>query len=200
MVFSHVKITCYFHMWRNKVFVRKLTNFLITKSPLNLSNTEILHVCVEHVKLQTFLGYCFELLWLVEIFKHKKHPLKIELKFILFEFVDCLFVGLCILFVKNNNNNNLHNIIHGRVTTSDKPVTVGLFGTSLNLRRLLQVVFNPSVTSESTVNGVQWHHYSFALIHAKSKTWFSAGKQRNIVWKCLHDTELLYSFFIGIRV
>ena len=156
---------------------------------------------MEHVKLQTFLGYCFELLWLVEIFKHKKHPLKIELKFILFEFVDCLFVGLCILFVKNNNNNNLHNIIHGRVTTSDKPVTVGLFRTSLNLRRLLQVVFNPSVTSESTVNGDQWCHYSFALIHAKSKTWFSAGKQRNIVWKCLHDTELLYSFFfIGIRV
>ena len=52
----------------------------------------------------------------------------------------------------------------------------------------------PSVTSESTVNAVQWRHYSFALIHAKSKTQFSAGKQRNIVSKCLHDTELLYSF------
>ena len=83
----------------------------------------------------------------------------------------------------------------GSPQSSDKLVTVGLFRTSLNLRRLLQVVFNPSVTSESTVNGDQWRHYSFALIHAKSKTWFSAGKQRNIVWKCLHDTELLHSFF-----
>ena len=34
--------------------------------------------------------------------------------------------------------------------------------------------------------------------HVKSKTRFSSGKPRNIVWKCLHDTqqltELLYSF------
>ena len=41
-------------------------------------------------------------------------------------------------------------------------------------------------------------HYSFALIHAKSKTRLSGGKPRNIVWKCLHDTEqlteLLYFF------
>ena len=46
------------------------------------------------------------------------------------------------------------------------------------------------------VNAVQWRHYSliFALIHAKSKTRFSNGKPRNIVWKCLHDTELLYFF------
>ena len=40
--------------------------------------------------------------------------------------------------------------------------------------------------------------YCFALIHEKSKTRFSSGKPRNIVWKCLHDTEqlteLLYSF------
>ena len=37
-----------------------LTNFLITKSLLSQSNTEIL--CEEHVKLETFLGYCFQLL------------------------------------------------------------------------------------------------------------------------------------------
>ena len=46
------------------------------------------------------------------------------------------------------------------------------------------------------VNAVQWRHYSlsFALIYAKSKTRLSSGKPRNIVWKCLHDTELLYFF------
>ena len=46
------------------------------------------------------------------------------------------------------------------------------------------------------VNAAQWRHYSlpFALIHAKSETRFSSGKPRNIVWKCLHDTELLYFF------
>ena len=43
--------------------------------------------------------------------------------------------------------------------------------------------------------------YSFALIHAKSKTQFSSGKPRyiiNLIWKCVHDkeqlTELLYPF------
>ena len=58
---------------------------------------------------------------------------------------------------------------------------------SLNLIRLLRVVSTPSVTSEST-------GLTFALIHAKSKTRFSSGKPRNIVCKCLHDTELLYFF------
>ena len=42
-------------------------------------------------------------------------------------------------------------IIHGRVTTTDKPVTEGLFRTSLNFRQLLQVVFVPSVTADSAV-------------------------------------------------
>ena len=37
-----------------------LFNFYLTKSRLSLSNTEIL--CAEHVKLQTFLGCCFQLL------------------------------------------------------------------------------------------------------------------------------------------
>ena len=54
---------------------------------------------------------------------------------------------------------------------------------SLNFNRFLRVVITPSVTSESTgVNAVQWRHYSFALIHAKSKTRFSSVKPRNIVW------------------
>ena len=34
--------------------------------------------------------------------------------------------------------------------------------------------------------------YSFALIHSKSKTRLLTGKQRNIIEKCLHGTELLY--------
>ena len=29
MIFSHVKITCYFHMWRYQVFARKLTFYFI---------------------------------------------------------------------------------------------------------------------------------------------------------------------------
>ena len=76
-----------------------LTNFLVTKYLLSLSNTEIL--CEEHLKLQTFLGYCFQLLWLVEIFKHKKHPLKMEFKYILFHRLHfCRFMhSLC----KNEN-------------------------------------------------------------------------------------------------
>ena len=50
--------------------------------------------------------------------------------------------------------------------------------------------------NRQAVNAVQWRHYSltFALNHAKSKTQFSSGKSRNIVWKCLHDTALLYFF------
>ena len=36
------------------------------------------------------------------------------------------------------------------------------------------------------------------LIHAKSKTRFSTGKQGNIVCNCLHETELLYGFSIVI--
>ena len=63
---------------------------------------------------------------------------------------------------------------------------------SLNFIRLLWVVITPSLTSESTGrNAVRWRHYSFALIHAKSKPRFSSGKARNIVWKCPHDTEEL---------
>ena len=42
-----------------------LDNFLISKSWLSLSNTETL--CEEHVNLLTFLGYCLQVLWLVEI-------------------------------------------------------------------------------------------------------------------------------------
>ena len=54
--------------------------------------------------------------------------------------------------------------------------------------------FTPSVTYETSKSTIQWRHYSFVLIHAKSKTQFSAGKQRQIVWKGLHDIELVYSF------
>ena len=62
------------------------------------------------------------------------------------------------------------------------------FSPGLKIIRLLRVVITPSVTSKST-----GRHYSltFALIHAKSKT---REISRNIVWKCLHDTELLYFF------
>ena len=40
---------------------------------------------------------------------------------------------------------------------------------------------------------VQKRHYSFALIHAKSKTRVSTGKQRNIAGKGLLGAELFYS-------
>ena len=66
---------------------------------------------------------------------------------------------------------------------------------SLNFIQLLWVVFSSQQNLNwQAVNAVQWHHYSFALIHAKSKTWFSSGKPINIAWKCQHDTELLYFF------
>ena len=53
----------------------------MTKSRLSLSNTEIL--CEEHLKLQTFLGYCLQVLRLVEIF-YQKNTLKngVKIKFI----------------------------------------------------------------------------------------------------------------------
>ena len=63
-----------------------------------------------------------------------------------------------------------------------------LFYSSLNFRHCFESL-TPSVKSES------WRHYSLALIHAKSKTRFSTGKQRNIVRKCLHGTEPLYTFW-----
>ena len=44
---------------------------------------------------------------------------------------------------------------------------------------------------QRALNAVQWRLYSFALIHAESKTRFSTGKQRNIVRKYLHSTKLL---------
>ena len=53
-------------------------------------------------------------------------------------------------------------------------------------------LFFPVRLNRLAVNAIQWRQYSFALIHAKSKTWFSSGKPRNIAWKCQHDTELLY--------
>ena len=72
------------------------------------------------------------------------------------------------------------------------------FYISLNFIRLLQVVFSSQqCLNRLAVNAIQWRHYSFALIHWKSKTWFSrfsSGKPRHIAWKCLHDTELLYIF------
>ena len=79
-----------------------------------------------------------------------------------------------------------------------REMTIILRG-SLNFIPLLRVVITPSVTSDlnrPAVNAVQWRHYSliFALIHAKSKTRFSSGKSRNIVWKCLDETELLDFF------
>ena len=55
-------------------------------------------------------------------------------------------------------------------------------------------LFFPVRLNRLAINAIQWCQYSFALIHAKSKTWFSSGKPRNIAWKCQHDTELLYFF------
>ena len=67
----------------------------------------------------------------------------------------------------------------------------------LKFIRLLRVVFSSQQRlNRPAVNAIQWRHYSlaFALIHAKTKTRFSSDKPRNIVWKCLHGTELLYFF------
>ena len=83
----------------------------------------------------------------------------------------------------------------------DKSITS--FTDSLNFIQLLRVVITPSsdnVWIRPAVNAVQWRHYSFVLIHVKSLTRFSSGKPRNIVWKCLHDTEWLYFFSIVIHV
>ena len=67
---------------------------------------------------------------------------------------------------------------------------------SLNFKRLFEsFLLRQWRLNLPAVNAIQWRHYFFALIYAKSKTRFSTGKQRNIVWKCLHDTELLYSFY-----
>ena len=52
---------------------------------------------------------------------------------------------------------------------------------SLNSIRLLQVIFSSQQRmNQLAVNAVQWHQYSFALIHAKSKTWFSSGKPTDV--------------------
>ena len=37
VIFSHVKITCYFHVWRYHVFARKLTRYLICVYTINAS-------------------------------------------------------------------------------------------------------------------------------------------------------------------
>ena len=77
-----------------------LDNFLISKSWLSLSNTETL--CEEHVNLLTFLGYCLQVLWLVEILithTHTQNVLKMEFEYI-FYFGNGLFVAISILCVK----------------------------------------------------------------------------------------------------
>ena len=83
-----------------------LDNFLISKSCLSLSNTETL--CEEHVNLLTFLGYCLQVLWLVEILiththththTHTQNVLKMEFEYI-FYFGNGLFVAISILCVK----------------------------------------------------------------------------------------------------
>ena len=38
VIFSHVKITCYFHVWRYHVFARKLTWYFIGVYIINSSN------------------------------------------------------------------------------------------------------------------------------------------------------------------
>ena len=59
---------------------------------------------------------------------------------------------------------------------------------------ILNLVLTQQIYSEET-NGAHAHYREpVPLIHAKSKTQFSSGKRRNIVWKYLHDTELLYFF------
>ena len=55
-------------------------------------------------------------------------------------------------------------------------------------------LFPQQLLNQSTVNAVQWRHYPFALIHARTETRLSIGKQRSIVWKRL-DTELLHNFW-----
>ena len=61
----------------------------------------------------------------------------------------------------------------------------------LNFRRLFLLVSSyQQRLNKPAVNVVQCRHYSFSLIrYAKSKTRFSTGKQRNVVWKCILDAE-----------
>ena len=50
VIFSHVKITCYFHMWRYHVFVRKLTWYFIGIYIIKRDISSILISCPQSVK------------------------------------------------------------------------------------------------------------------------------------------------------
>ena len=91
VIFSHVKITCYLHMWRYQVFVRKITWYLIgvyiikwctwykQSSPgfKNVVFTKSLHpiftkVLTHHFgpKIKQFLSLHFSLIWWLVIYMH----------------------------------------------------------------------------------------------------------------------------------
>ena len=56
MTFSHVKITCYFHMWRYQVFARKLIWFFIGVYIIKIVCLLIVHSSTLHWKNQSVVN------------------------------------------------------------------------------------------------------------------------------------------------
>ena len=64
---------------------------------------------------------------------------------------------------------------------------------SLNFRHTSSRLLPQRHLNRPAINAITWRHYSFPLIHVKgSKTRFLTGKQRNIIQKSPHGTELLH--------
>ena len=56
VIFSHVKITCYFHMRRNQVFARKLTWYFIGVYIIYIRHLKITLIGTDHLSFEAGMG------------------------------------------------------------------------------------------------------------------------------------------------